>query len=64
MHVRSGRRSGEYGRLREVTVAPDGSLWVPTNNTDGRGDPAPGDDRILRVELGDRTTGKAGSAQS
>lgn len=43
---------GEYGRLRDVTVAPDGALWVLTNNTDGRGEPAPGDDRILRVEIG------------
>lgn len=40
--------AGEHGRLRDVVQAPDGSLLVLTNNTDGRGDPSAADDRLLR----------------
>ncbi|MFI9327039.1 PQQ-dependent sugar dehydrogenase [Kitasatospora sp. NPDC052868] len=40
---------GAYGRLRAVVADRDGTLLLVTNNTDGRGDPQPGDDRILRL---------------
>lgn len=39
----------EYGRIRDVVPAPDGSIWFVTNNTDGRGTPGPDDDRIIAI---------------
>ncbi|MDX2376081.1 PQQ-dependent sugar dehydrogenase [Microbacterium sp. LRZ72] len=42
--------AGEYGRLRTAVEGPAGALWIVTNNTDGRGEPRPGDDRILAVD--------------
>lgn len=44
---------GEDSRLRSIEVAPDGRLWLMTNNTDGRGDPGPRDDRILSLRIAD-----------
>jgi glucose/arabinose dehydrogenase len=41
---------GRFGRLREVVEGPDGALYLLTNNTDGRGVPRAGDDRIVRIE--------------
>ncbi|MGW9167530.1 PQQ-dependent sugar dehydrogenase [Agromyces sp. NPDC055658] len=43
--------AGEFGRIREVVESPDGALWFLTNNTDGRGSPREGDDRLLSVDL-------------
>ncbi len=40
---------GELGRLRDVVEGPDGALYLLTSNTDGRGRPRPGDDRLLKV---------------
>ncbi|GAU65599.1 hypothetical protein SSP35_01_09430 [Streptomyces sp. NBRC 110611] len=42
---------GTYGRLRTVVATDDGGLWLVTGNTDGRGTPHEGDDRILRLEV-------------
>jgi len=40
-----------FGRLRDAVPGPDGSLWVLTGNTDGRGVPQAGDDKLLQVAL-------------
>ncbi|MFJ7060208.1 PQQ-dependent sugar dehydrogenase [Streptomyces griseobrunneus] len=42
----------KHGRLRTVVGAGGDRLWLVTSNTDGRGEPKPGDDRILLVEVG------------
>ncbi|MGP4087645.1 PQQ-dependent sugar dehydrogenase [Streptomyces sp. KR55] len=42
---------GEYGRLRTVVSAGGNKLWLVTSETDGRGSPEGGDDRILELEV-------------
>jgi len=39
------------GRLRDVVAAPDGTLWILTGNTDGRGTPRAGDDILIRLPI-------------
>ncbi|MFF1420493.1 PQQ-dependent sugar dehydrogenase [Streptomyces sp. NPDC058280] len=42
---------GEYGRLRTVLSAGGDTVWLVTSNTDGRGTPQPGDDKILQLKV-------------
>ena len=39
----------EFGRIRTVVLGPDGYFYITTSNTDGRGDPKPNDDKIIRI---------------
>ncbi len=40
----------EFGRLRTVVLGPDDYFYVLTNNTDGRGNPKQGDDKLLKID--------------
>jgi len=47
-----GHFSSDFGRLRAVTLGPNGEhLYVTTSNTDGRGEERADDDRLLRIPL-------------
>ncbi|MFE9257249.1 PQQ-dependent sugar dehydrogenase [Streptomyces sp. NPDC006879] len=42
---------GEYGRLRTVITVGDDRILLVTSETDRRGTPEPGDDRILELQV-------------
>ena len=53
--------AGQFGRIRDVVPGPDGTLWFVSNNTDGRGNPAPGDDHLYQVRLAPLDLGPQGA---
>ncbi|MFC6563515.1 PQQ-dependent sugar dehydrogenase [Actinoplanes utahensis] len=49
----------EFGRLRGLAAAPDGSFWVTTSNREDAGTPAPEDDRVIRLVFSDGGAGRS-----
>ncbi|WP_249435985.1 PQQ-dependent sugar dehydrogenase [Paenibacillus sp. Marseille-Q4541] len=41
---------GEWGRIRSINEGPDGTLYILTNNRDGRGIPSADDDQIIALK--------------
>ncbi len=39
----------DFGRMRAIREGPDGMFYLLTNNTDGRGTPREGDDKIIKL---------------
>lgn len=42
-------KDGDFGRLRDVCVSPDGRVFISTSNKDGRGDVTRDDDKIIEL---------------
>ena len=44
---------GTYRRVRALAVGPDGAIYMGTSNRDGRFEPGPDDDRVVRIVFED-----------
>ncbi|WP_407651407.1 PQQ-dependent sugar dehydrogenase [Actinoplanes sandaracinus] len=49
----------QFGRLRAMVAAPDGSFWVGTSNREDGGTSAPDDDRVIRLVFSDGGAGRS-----
>lgn len=41
--------SEDFGRIRNIRLGPDNMFYILTNNTDGRGTPRAGDDKLIKI---------------
>jgi hypothetical protein len=41
--------TGNFGRLRDICISPDGKVYIAVSNRDGRGSPKAEDDRIIEI---------------
>jgi len=41
---------GDFGRVRDIVVGPDGYLYIITSNRDGRAIPSGVDDQLIRID--------------
>jgi glucose/arabinose dehydrogenase len=46
----SAHFKNQFGRIRTVSMGPDGYFYILTSNRDGRGFPKKNDDRIIRID--------------
>jgi glucose/arabinose dehydrogenase len=53
--------TGEFGRLRDICISPDGKVYIAVSNRDGRGNARSDDDRVIEIStvtssIGEKTS--------
>lgn len=41
----------QFGRIRAVAIDSSGDIYITTSNTDGRGKPSEGDDKLIKINM-------------